>query len=200
MIGHATDHTMSPLAVQLVVTGHDQLHDLTTGRMTGLPSHIKRCTSIRISIISFKCLNMCRLSIQGRTQYWHLFLCLFCGICVRGVQLLWQQPAVVVTVNAGGAAWTPVFKVAPMPWWCALFQNQPPFIIPAIGHATNRDNLWLVVQPVTAICDWCATNRGNLRLVVQSVVAICNWSYDYLWLLLQLIYVMESHHQWYDQL
>ena len=44
MIGHATDHTMSPLAVQLVVTGHDQLHDLMTGRMTGLPSHIKRCT------------------------------------------------------------------------------------------------------------------------------------------------------------
>ena len=32
----------SRLLVRPVATGHDQLHDFTIGRMTGLPSHIKR--------------------------------------------------------------------------------------------------------------------------------------------------------------
>ena len=45
MIGRATGSTTSRLVVRPVVTGQDQLHDLTTGRATGLPSHIKGAQS-----------------------------------------------------------------------------------------------------------------------------------------------------------
>ena len=178
-------------------TSCDRSWPVATGRMTSLPSYIKRC------------------SIKHQDQY-HFFqvpehvpplnpgthpvmapfpLFLFCGICIRGVQLLWQHPAVVVAVNAGGAAWVPVFKVAPMPWWCALFQNQPPFIIPVIGHATSHDNLWLVVQAVMAICDWlcnqswqsaigCTISCSDLQLVVwlpttSLAINLCQLSWNH---------------------
>ena len=43
-IGRTTGCTMSQLAERPVVTDHDQLYDFNTGRMTGLPLHIKRCS------------------------------------------------------------------------------------------------------------------------------------------------------------
>ena len=161
MSGHATGHTMSPLAVQPVATGHDQS-----------------------SFIYKKVLNQASGSVSFLSSSWTCATSQSRDTPSTGtfssLSLLWylhQRSAAAVTAPSCCCC-------------CKCRWSSMSSSLQGGTNATMMCSLPEPTH-FYYTCDWScnqswqsvigsASSHGNLRLVVQPIVAICNWLYNQL--------------------